>query len=676
LIDIIYGVGKSIIQIPPFQREFVWSAKAITDLLDSIYRGYPIGSFIFWKTSKRLPYHRKIGGLDLPEAPEHTKLDYVLDGQQRITSLYAAVKGAHIENAEYEFYFDLSIGRFDYVKISDERSMKLSSEDKFRIPLRKLFLEATEYFKFIKEYPEQYQDVLQDLRERFKNYRFSVITVWEPDENEDDDIKKIVNIFSRINDTGKKLTVVAKMVAKCWGNNFDLRGRLNAIFKESELQRIREETFLQLASAILNNKKSRSRNIIDDTDIDELESKWGAIEEAFMKAIDFLHNKLRIKNLRYLPFEATIVPLAYFYYHKPIPTGEQAELLERWFWSACLSNRFGATVESKVEEDCSLFDKVLSGHHVESFNYPIDWDSFKTRLIHQKYNQGNALCNTVLCLYSYHQPKDLKTNSDIDIAKTFSDYSKHNLHHFFPRAFLEREESNSELRDSVVNIAFAPASTNQEIKDAPPSAYVPFYEKTNKKFTETLQSHIIQDAKSFGILSDDYEVFLRYRAQAIENSFRDLIGLRSKTEEQFEKEPSVPVDALEQRFRTLIDMVCQEKIGSDYWDEIIPSDVRDVVTSKIRHHIKHHPYDVDRMDSSSEKVYFLDVMDYYKIFVTNWSLFGDIFGSKNVLEKHFSSLKEYRNAVKHAKPLGEVEKKNGEAAILWFENVFDKADNK
>jgi len=257
--EILRGVDKGLIQIPPFQREFVWSAKAIQDLLDSIYRGYPIGSFIFWKTSKRLPYHRKIGGLDLSEAAEGTNIDYVLDGQQRITSLYAAVKGARIEEMYYKFYFDLSIGKFDYSKIDkNSETEKTTKKDSLRVPLEKLFVDGPSYRRYMREFPDKFQNILDTLYVRFKDYAFSVIYVIEENENtEKNDIKKITNIFTRINETGKKLTIVAKMIARCWGEGYDLRGKLNDFFKSEELQILREETILHAASVILNNKKSR-----------------------------------------------------------------------------------------------------------------------------------------------------------------------------------------------------------------------------------------------------------------------------------------------------------------------------------------------------------------------------------------------------------------------------------
>ena len=88
--DLISEIQKGEIKIPKFQREFVRSLEQTAKLLDSIIKGYPIGTFIMRKTNERLNDIKNIGNLSLPAVPDDIKVQYVLDGQQRMTSLYAA----------------------------------------------------------------------------------------------------------------------------------------------------------------------------------------------------------------------------------------------------------------------------------------------------------------------------------------------------------------------------------------------------------------------------------------------------------------------------------------------------------------------------------------------------------------------------------------------------------
>jgi hypothetical protein len=426
--DLLKGVDKSLVQIPPFQREFVWSPRDICFLLDSIYRGYPIGSLIFWRTLRRLPRHREIGGVNLNDVSPGALIDYVLDGQQRITSLYAAIRGAAIQGEKYAFYFNLSTEKFQAEKVRDNDVEQPSSH--VRIPLPKLFVESrAAYARYASEFPDSSQDLLHGLYDHFKLYAFSVIYVKEEDESDDEErsesVKKIVSIFSRINETGKKLSVVAKMVARCWGEEFDIREKFDELYEENrELQDIREETILQTASSIINQRRCRTSDILDATDIQMLEREWDNIVEAFKLALEFVKNKIRIKNLKYLPFDTLLVPLAYFHYKKSNPSNSQVKQLQAWFWKACLANRFSSSVESRIEEDCEAFDKIFNGESVD-FAYQIDWETFKKRLIAQDYNLRNAFCKTVLSLFSYLDPKSLKDGRDIDISRAVEGVARH-----------------------------------------------------------------------------------------------------------------------------------------------------------------------------------------------------------------------------------------------------------
>lgn len=94
--DLISNIEQGHIKIPQFQRKFVWSLEETAKLIDSILKGYPIGTFIIWETYDRLRSVRNLGGFDFPETPAGNVVKYVLDGQQRMTSLYVALKGAKI----------------------------------------------------------------------------------------------------------------------------------------------------------------------------------------------------------------------------------------------------------------------------------------------------------------------------------------------------------------------------------------------------------------------------------------------------------------------------------------------------------------------------------------------------------------------------------------------------
>jgi hypothetical protein len=222
----------------------------------------------------------------------------------------------------------------------------------------------------------------------------------------------------------------------------------------------------------------------------------------------------------------------------------------------------------------------------------------------------------------------------------------------------------------VVNIAFAPAIINIEMSDTAPSEYIAKFQKENPDLQEILKTHLIDDIRGFGIADNNFAVFLEKRAEKIENQFRLLLGLKTKTEQQFEDEPSAPVDLLEVKLRALLQDKLGEGFGPAFWVEAVPIDIRGVVDRKIESHVKSHPYDAEKLSSSETKLAFLDIMDYEKVISSNWMLFAPVFQSRGELTKHFLALKNYRNSIKHNRDMNAVDRKNGEAAVLWFDAIL------
>ena len=109
------------IKLPMFQREFVWDKEQSAKLIDSILKGYPIGTFIFWRTKDELRSYKNLGNHELPKTPKGDYVQYVLDGQQHITSLYAIRKGIRLSKEGREIdYKDIFID-LDYDATTDDQ---------------------------------------------------------------------------------------------------------------------------------------------------------------------------------------------------------------------------------------------------------------------------------------------------------------------------------------------------------------------------------------------------------------------------------------------------------------------------------------------------------------------------------------------------------------------------
>src|SRR4051794_27697355 len=142
------GVLNGQIRIPAFQREFVWEPDRVALFIDSVYKQYPFGSLLFWRAKELLKHERQLGPYELPALRDDYPIDYVLDGQQRVTSIFASFQ-TDLPRPEAEEWTDIY---FDYRTPPDpqDSSFFALSKDEARLsqffPVRVLF-DSTEYRK-------------------------------------------------------------------------------------------------------------------------------------------------------------------------------------------------------------------------------------------------------------------------------------------------------------------------------------------------------------------------------------------------------------------------------------------------------------------------------------------------------------------------------------------------
>ena len=165
------------IKIPQFQRQFVWDISSSAKLIDSILKGYPIGTFIFWRTNERLRAIRNIGNIKLIEPKDGEYVNYVLDGQQRITSVFAALKGQQIErdNGKFEdfskIYIDLDANIDEKIVITDINDKK----EHTYIKLTDLMYEKGRIL--YNKYPDEYGEKIDKYKEIIQSYLFRGINL-------------------------------------------------------------------------------------------------------------------------------------------------------------------------------------------------------------------------------------------------------------------------------------------------------------------------------------------------------------------------------------------------------------------------------------------------------------------------------------------------------------------
>ncbi|RLB87158.1 MAG: hypothetical protein DRH10_09575, partial [Deltaproteobacteria bacterium] len=430
---LINDIESGRLKIPQFQRNFVWEIKKSANLLDSIIKGYPIGTFIFWKTKERLRSIRNIGNLDLPEPEKGDFVNYVLDGQQRITSLFAALKGLTVlRNGKEEDFSKIFV---NLTAKEDERIVTVDVEDESSsnfIKLRDLLYGG---LTLLSKYPKEYHKKLEEYKKRIEAYNYSVIQV------NNVPIDVATEIFTRINVGGKPLSLFEIMVAKTFDveSNFDLAEKFNEFIERLRLvnyETISDATVLQTVSILL--KKECKRKVILKLDKQEFINIWYDAIDSIEKAIEYFRNFYRIPVSQLLPYNTLIVPFAYFFYHhKDKPTGDKQRYLQDFFWRCALSGRYSSAVESKLAQDIKRINKILN-NELPKYDWPID--TSKSFLIDNGwFSAGRSYIKAILCILAYHQPKSFIDNSIVNISNYWlKQANSKNYHHFFPKAYLKK----------------------------------------------------------------------------------------------------------------------------------------------------------------------------------------------------------------------------------------------
>jgi hypothetical protein len=514
--DLINDIERGVIKIPKFQREFVWPIEKTAALLDSIVKGYPIGTFILWKTDYRMGDVKDIGNIALPPTPADRQVEYVLDGQQRMTSLFAAYKGAKVTRpgqkkvtnfSEIYVNLDLSLADDDQVVITElpdapHKCVSLGDILSFGYKTGMRLAQAG--------FTEDEMTHAGELKEAFTTYDFSLVTLTR------EDINSAIEVFTRINTGGSVLTLFEIMVAKTYdeSRDFDMQvkwQKLEAELDEVGYDGVSPSTILQLLALVLSGEAKRTTILrLEKNDVIDA---WPTAVEAIKSAVDHFRSTYRIPVSALLPYDSLLVPFAYWFYRKRHEPEDQAHLLMReFFWRAALSYRYSSAVESKLAADKRVIDEIIEGK-LPRWNIPVAVNDADA-LIGTNFATGNSLCKAILCLLAHAHPRNfnndgvvLLDNSHLKIA------SSKNFHHFFPKDHLRTNGVANE--NSIVNITLIGADLNKRLINAkPPKTYIQKFEGTNKAMSDTLATHLI-DRHGMGIDEDDYETFLAKRAEKL-----------------------------------------------------------------------------------------------------------------------------------------------------------------
>ncbi|SEU38985.1 hypothetical protein SAMN05443639_1312 [Stigmatella erecta] len=510
------------ILLPKFQREFVWKSKRVLALLDSIAKGYPIGSILLWRTRQELKSEKKIADLDVANQQAEYPFNYLLDGQQRLSTICGALfwNGSDPKSL-WNIAYDLRAENFFHPNTLEElplyqmRVNKLSNPSGFFGQIAQLALHASPD-------KDELAARAKALFDRFKDYKIAVVTLG------DMSIKDVAPIFERINSQGVPLTRVDLLRAATWSKEFDLNEAIGEIQEELD-----EKGFREIESkSILRNLSASQGGGFSIEDVEHLRghTPQARLEAAkitklaYQRAVDFLVSELGVVSSYALPYANQITVLAECFRLLPTsPSPAQYHAMREWFWQTSFSGYFSGWNTGQMTTDLASVRAFASGAKpriplVAARPVETTWRD-------RPFRTNNALSKAFALVLAAQAPRDLLTGQRIDTSASLSWINQKEFHHFFPKKWLKSQDVTSSQINVMANIVYLTSASNKTISGKKPSQYLREAEsRLGSEFEAVLQSNLIPPSAFDAAVRDDYEAFLHARSQAIDETAARLAG--------------------------------------------------------------------------------------------------------------------------------------------------------
>ncbi len=505
------------IRIPAFQRGYVWTPEGVAFLMDSIYRGYPVGSLLVWRTKEQLEKEKNLGPFELPEPKSDWPIDYVLDGQQRLTSIVGVFQTELKPVATgdwFDIYFDLdaSEGAFEgqFLPLGPDQV-----DEARHFPLSTLF-DSVGYRKATERFSEENVKRLDDVQARFKEALIPVNTMEAPERDE------VAIVFERINRTGIPLDAFQLLSAWTWSTEFDLSEAFQDLAAEVEpfgFGKIEHDPnlLMKCCAAVIDNDASAKAIVNLNGPI--VRERFGEVKAGILGAIDFLAGELKVHSLRAMPFPAMIVPLARFFATDAAAgtpyDDDQRRELTRWFWRACFARRYSSGVGRAHAADIAALAALRDDPKkvVSDFACTIEGRFF----YENTFSLSSVNSRTMIMLLAQSDPMSFISGQAVDLKEVLKTCNRTEFHHIFPKRHLASADFAPRHQNLLANICFLSSADNQKIKAESPSVYKELLPQ--EQIGAILQSNIIPE----GGLDMNYIPFITARAGLLVEAANKLI---------------------------------------------------------------------------------------------------------------------------------------------------------
>jgi hypothetical protein len=409
---------------------------------------------------------------------------------------------------------------------------------------------------------------------------------------------------------------------------------------------------------------------------DEFEVLWLRAVEALSKAIGLLRHPQEFGGIssQYLPY-VSILPVfaALEVQARTLSANRQLDTqrkIRHWYWASVFTNRYSGAVESTSARDFLDLKAWFDDDTAE----PTLLAEFETRFrsldLRREVKRGTSVYNGIFNLFVLRGARDWMTGN-------VPQYGDLDDNHIVPKDWGKSHKGLGSLIDTILNRTPLSADTNRRvIRNHLPNAYIPEMVAANGEATvrATLESHFISPT-AFDILlrdpftPDDFEALLSERQRTIEDAIQDLL-----IKERLDLAPQLReldgrIEQIEFGLRQLVHQALEGDASK------LPPLVLQRIKERLEKSAKRDPgLDLDRRESLASMLEYSDLREIESAITTKslWPLFEPRFGNKETVAAKFGQLAELRNGIRHSRTVGEITRKEGEAAILWFERLLTR----
>jgi len=509
-------IDSGSIALPVFQRGYVWTRKQVSDLFNSLYKDYPVGSLLIWETAS--PDVQTRGEITSPL----TSRQILLDGQQRITSLYGVIRGKeppffdgnahafqnlrfHMEDEVFEFY----------------QPVKMQNDPRW--------IDVTELFS--KGYPG-IKPIIEQLQERgidSNNWDklMILLNLVESDihvdyvTGADKTIEEVVNIFDKVNSGGTKLTQGDLALAKICSEWAEARENMQSKLLKWKTNGydFNMDWLLRITNVIITGRAHfvHMHKVTPAQVQNGLERAEKYIDQALAMikgGLGLDHNQVLFAKMAFPVF------IAFLDKQNGDLSSEQRNKLLYWYAHTGMWGRYSTSPESTVETDIGVIQNTSADDSIDRLLENLRRWRGSLRIEPRNFHGSTRRSRFYSVLYmmtSLGETRDL-CNGQL-LKNQLGQKKQLDLHHIFPTSLLQRRGYDTKLRNALANFCFLTKESHQEIRHRHPIDYL---EEMAEKFPGTLESQWIPMQNDLWDIRN-YDEFLSYRKQLLAEAANHLL---------------------------------------------------------------------------------------------------------------------------------------------------------